>query len=878
MQVDRKPSRWPFVGALIGLLIICLSLPRYWQSCHKREEAPSTLAQCPADDEAAQWTPAAITERPTIDPFAGRTTDVLGQIVTIDPSVPAGVMPSQANGNVYTLLPSLYPTPSIEELIATLGHGLGTSRTDAHEGDLPYGTPTTYTLVPYARVAPQETVYGRPVLQPLVASPEVVEAARAFGEWWVTEAPRNPGNWFEQAARLYQEWTSAKTIAVGDSLPPTNEATTNQPLTGSADSLQITSPNDRLAMLPPQANIGPIGQEDPPAATVSQPSVGAQQNNGDWSEPTTLLNQLARLAQHPYTAHWASDTIWELETMGTRDHASAYDVTTGLNNLTSEAEKAFELATNTQDDQLRAELLRAHWGLARRLDCWKLMHEIHIASRTNGRLAARGALKSIFADPPFMVIGPESQPINAAIESYEQTCDPQTGRELVAAQQELRASAEPLDQELADAVEQHYRNANIRIAITSAMLNRYVSRERSESRAVRERIAGTPVRGHAETTSESRMKLLPATGQWQMNLEAAGVVDSETLADGGAAQIRSRGETDFTASKSITVGTDGVHMEPTSVRANSNSRPMGVSSDYDWMPVVGDVIRNRAMDQYRAKRGQAKSEVEYKVAARAMKKLDRESGRMIEDVRDQMHAQVYAPLEEAGVNLTTVELTSSPERLVARLRVAGNKQIGAHTPRPRAPADSLASLQIHESALTNAAVSLGLDNQRFTAEQLQVKLRERLPRLAMATAPESRPGTLFHFADQDAVQFHMNKGRLELTLALAAYEQEGRSIGPLVVHAFYVPVVDGLKAEFARDGGLGIEGRLSSGDRAVLHNVFKEVFSEERRLPVVKLDNPDDQRLAGLMITQLVMEDGWLGIAVGPTTSGRVAERSRSLR
>jgi hypothetical protein len=47
---------------------------------------------------------------------------------------------------------------------------------------------------------------------------------------------------------------------------------------------------------------------------------------------------------------------------------------------------------------------------------------------------------------------------------------------------------------------------------------------------------------------------------------------------------------------------------------------------------------------------------------------------------------------------------------------------------------------------------------------------------------------------------------------------------------------------------------------------------------MVQLDDKSDPRLAGLMITQLVLEDGWMGLAVGPASSARVAERSRSLR
>ena len=98
------------------------------------------------------------------------------------------------------------------------------------------------------------------------------------------------------------------------------------------------------------------------------------------------------------------------------------------------------------------------------------------------------------------------------------------------------------------------------------------------------------------------------------------------------------------------------------------------------------------------------------------------------------------------------------------------------------------------------------------------------------------------------------------------------------MHAYYTPKIDGLNAELVREGTLGIEGRFGSGDRARLHNVFNRVLPPERHLPIVQVDNPNEKRFQGLMITQLVLEDGWVGLAVGPTTDARVAERSRSLR
>ena len=58
-------------------------------------------------------------------------------------------------------------------------------------------------------------------------------------------------------------------------------------------------------------------------------------------------------------------------------------------------------------------------------------------------------------------------------------------------------------------------------------------------------------------------------------------------------------------------------------------------------------------------------------------------------------------------------MKSTPERVVARVRVAGDDQLGSHTPRPRALSDSLASVQVHETAMTNLAVTLGLDGKRL---------------------------------------------------------------------------------------------------------------------------------------------------------------------
>jgi hypothetical protein len=536
------------------------------------------------------------------------------------------------------------------------------------------------------------------------------------------------------------------------------------------------------------------------------------------------------------------------------------------------------MAEATDEDRLRVELLRAHWGLARRLDCWTAMHEIRVAQLAGDRVALHGPIESFFnGRPPRVVEMIEGPAINMELEAYERTRDPQLGRQVVRQKSVLEASDDPLDRSLGESLERHYRNANVRIALTGEFLNRLVAKQRSEVEALSERIAGAPVRGQSHTQSQSLVRLDPASGRWQLTVEANGLVDAQTLVDGGSARLRSHSATDFSVRKSVLVDPHGVQLQRAVVDANNRNRLVGVTTDFDWIPLLGSFARDRAVSQYRARRERARGEVEFRVSNEAVAQVDRETLDTVEQIERNVRKRLTDRLAKAGVDLTPIEMTTTRDRVVGRFRVAGEHQPGSHTPRPRALSDSLASVQVHETALTNAAVTLALDGGRFTGAELQQVMRDAFPSFATESVV-SRHDAVFHFAQHDAVRFHIDDGRLELTLALAGVEQGGRTMRNVLVHAYYVPVVKGIEAELVRDGSLGIEGRLSSSQRARLHNVFDSVLPSERRLPILHLENPEDPRLVGLMITQLVLEDGWVGLAVGPELSDRVAERSRSMR
>ncbi len=834
MQVEQQPSPWPCVIMLAGLLLFCLAAPYYWQ-----HEQPSKSA---ADAEFFRLH-AHGSGRFAVGTARSpeSTTLVLPNSQFDFGNVRVGMVGSVPNSDLL----NLWTPPTIEELIASRAT---------------YGQ-----IEPVANQCDGQWFQWVPVANSFGAPTDINNHANRADSPLFVQAPPFVTNSLWYLGTVIAEYSPAnlapKVIArLADAVRADTIATSifapiHGPRASANSSFRLVGPGDRFAMRP------------------------VRPNTNSWCVPQVLYEQLERLACHTYSAQWASQVGNQLHALTDRDQLIGDDVQSILADLSDAAQEAVRMADNTSDDRLRVELLRAHWALARRLDCWVAMHEERVAYHVQGRVAARGELSPYFDSAPGEPPTPaDVVALSKDLETYEQTRDPQLASQVARQQRAFAASPASFDRALADAVDQHYRNANIRVAITAAMINRMVGTERSDSRPVRDRIAGAFVRGQSEISSHSRVELAPANDEWQLKVETSGVVESNTLADAGPVRLRSRGATDFTGSKSVIVRADGVHLQPSIIEATSRSRLVGVTTDYDWVPLFGGYARDRAKQEYRARQNRVRTEMESRVSAEASDILDRETHDAMERARQQLYARFTERFDEYGIKLSTVEMKSSSERLVARVRVAGDDQFGSHTPRPRALSDSLASVQVHETAMTNLAVTLGLDGQRLTGAELQQKVREQFPKMAAQDPQEIRRDTVFQFAPKNAVRICIKDGRLELAIAFDSVELDGKAMPNFTVHAYYTPTIDGLTAELTRDGALGIEGQFSARERARLHNIFQSVLPPDRNLPIAHLKNQDDRHLDGLMITQLVLEDGWVGLAIGPESTNRVAERSRSLK
>lgn len=476
-------------------------------------------------------------------------------------------------------------------------------------------------------------------------------------------------------------------------------------------------------------------------------------------------------------------------------------------------------------------------------------------------------------------IGPvDMETLAALVEHYEMHPDLRFASALTQLQQRLHWSSNAEFQQLAEHLDRHYRGANMRVAVTADLINRMMPQPTVNTAPVNEKIAGTKVRGRARTTTQVQVHLLPNEEAWQLSLEAQGAVYSRTRSETWPARVQNSARMHYSTRKVVTVDPHGMHIAPAKADARGRNDLVGIDTQFDPLPIVSGMLRDAARRRHNESRPLAQAQVKSKVARQARLRMDQEANPKLAKLSERFETNILNSIEELALVAEPLEMFTTQERAVMELRLANSTQLAASSLRPLAPADSVASVQFHESVLNNAAAGLGLDGRRMTLVELFDFLADKFGN-PDATPPADMPQrAIVEFAAHDAIQIHCEDDRLELVLNIREVAKGRDKIRGFQVHAYFRPVVEGLNVRLVRDGTLQFNGRnLRTGPRVVLHTVFGKLLDKDQELPLLKRDLGDDPRLEGLMVTQLVITDGWIGLSVGPEFAGRTAWRTSAV-
>ncbi len=466
----------------------------------------------------------------------------------------------------------------------------------------------------------------------------------------------------------------------------------------------------------------------------------------------------------------------------------------------------------------------------------------------------------------------------AALERFEQHATHATASELAASWRDLRWSALPAQQQVAEALDLHYRNANIRCAVSEEMINRLVPAVSEISQPVRDRVLGAQVKGLSNTRSRVLVNLLPDRSRLRLMFEASGVTAARTAATKGPVTIFSRNQSNYRVRKIVLMDSTGPRLERSQAVASGDTNLLGMRTNYDHLPFLGTWVRNLARQRHQEQTGLVRRILTNRVKNEARMQIDKEIESELAQARNRLDKRLIQPLRQLDLQPRAMEMKTLENRMVLRGRLAANHQLAAYTARPRAHSDNHLSMQIHESALNNFVEQLGLDGREADLRELYQELSEKLRSEPVAVPEDIPEGVRLRFADKGAVRIDCDEGAVTVTLSIAELSGDDRTWRNFEVQADYrIQQGDGSGVDlyFARDGGI----RLSRTRRNfALRAIFTKVFSSNNKIQLVNPELAQDERLADLRVTQMQIVDGWIGLSIGQNPQSLSVARPETTR
>ncbi len=179
-----------------------------------------------------------------------------------------------------------------------------------------------------------------------------------------------------------------------------------------------------------------------------------------------------------------------------------------------------------------------------------------------------GVQQKFFAQPEFVRLASElrqwvSEPVDYAtilddLERLERQPCESTARRIAEQYQLLRWSPVDLAARLGDQLNTYYRNANIRIAVSSELINMMLPEMGDTEEEVNDRLLGGRVFGRSRVSTSLNVVLVPDPDEWRLGLEALGNVDSNTQTSHGPARFFNAGRSQYHAKKLVVVNRSGI--------------------------------------------------------------------------------------------------------------------------------------------------------------------------------------------------------------------------------------------------------------------------------------------------------------------------------
>ena len=346
--------------------------------------------------------------------------------------------------------------------------------------------------------------------------------------------------------------------------------------------------------------------------------------------------------------------------------------------------------------------------------------------------------------------------------------------DIASAVQTLRFAKNPKAVQIAQAMDTHYRNANVRMALSQVMLQRILPTVEPRSVPVRTSVFGSRVRGMSRVESDLRIALTPSRDRWLLDLQAVGNVRTQSTGLNGPVAIRTAGNSDFVAKTPIEVTRQGIRLGDANAKVQGRTQLRAIRSDYDGWPLIGSLVRSMAADRYESLASRSNRIANDKIRVQIESELKTELDDRLTEATSRLNEMLLGPLGKLKLDPQVTDMQTTDQRLLARYRLAGDWQLAAFTARPRAPRTSLMSIQVHQSAINNTLEQLVPRAETLTLAEM-VRGGAATFGQAEITLPEDIPEDVtIQFAPTRPITVEIEDGQLWVTMRIMKLSRNER--------------------------------------------------------------------------------------------------------
>ena len=450
-----------------------------------------------------------------------------------------------------------------------------------------------------------------------------------------------------------------------------------------------------------------------------------------------------------------------------------------------------------------------------------------------------------------------------AWDAHQLLHSPDSARTLKYAEQQL-ATQGLYGQAVSKQLHKAYRSENISILASRKLIEIFLP----ETQIVRGPIRTT--KGKTTVTGEQITHATPgfrfhSTEPASFSIDLKGNVETRILASQKQADVEATIQGSFLASRRVTITETGLQAAEATIDINAKSTLRKTK-------FRGVLLKRAARRRAQRELQESVPETENRISLEVLERFNPEVDNFVDSANSLLNRFRHQRTDSS----TSIQVaTKSTEQLLAfNITVADETQLGSTSaPLPVSP-DALATLQIHQSVLTN--IFAGFGGKTYNRQDLQAILAETITLFSNSDEAPAPPIVDPHsmkitFSDTMPIQANFKSGKATLHIRAIAIRRTSVNLGSHSILVHYHPQLNPQTIALVRDGDIQIRHDTHDSNdlcnKAALEKVqqrLSDVFRQRLEVPrSIPLSSDPERQDRKLFVSSLMIADGWIGISLG---------------